>query len=272
MSVVPASLEYNHIYQKKENCDMENDNLHTNSCSTKSEYNASPQYNSYLVPTTKKFAVIKKEICLRSSPPTEKIKSKIPFLRNFNIKFTKRENLDKKLVRKFRKFLKNYFQKHSVNMTDIDDSDFWGAFINEELYPPTKFRCLEDNAVYEFKSFNTNYMAWVFSVKNAERFYREFIRERGEEVFSSILKKNTRAINDFSQEEKNEIYEDLRYYISNLANIFNLNKVEENFEYMPASTPNKIGDIYDEMIELDVKAFFNEESHYNIKKKKTKIA
>jgi len=37
---------------------------------------------------------------------------------------------------------------------------------------------------------------------------------------------------------------------------------------MPASTPNKIGDVYGEMLELDVKAFINEESHYNKKKKK----
>jgi len=241
---------------------MEFDNTHT-AFSTKSECNT----NFASVSNNKKFAVIKNEMCLRTNPPSEKIKSKIPFLRNFNIKFTKRENLDKKLVRKFRKFLKHAFQRHYVNMANIDDGDFWSAFINEDLYPPVKFRCLEDNQVYEFRSFNTNYMAWVFSVKNAERYYEDFIREKGEEVFSSIVKNNQRALNDFDQNEKNVKYEDLRYYILNLATIFNLNKISENCEYMPASTPNKTGDIYCEMLELDVKAFINEESHYNIKKK-----
>jgi hypothetical protein len=242
---------------KKEVNDMEIDDLRTN-ISVKSYDQHSNQ---------KKFAVIKNEICLRTSPPVDKIKSKIPFLREFNIKFTKRENIDKKLVRKFRKFLKSFLQKNSMNVSLLEDSDFWSAFINEELYPPMKFRCLDQNRVFEFKSFNTNYMAWIFSVKKADTFYREFIKEKGEEVFKSILNKNQRSINCFDEQEKNHICQQLRYYIINLANIFKVNKQEEeNCESMPVSTPNDSGDIYDEMLELDLNAFYNEESHYNKKK------
>jgi len=174
--------------------------------------------------------------------------------------------LIKKLVRKFRKYLKNYFQKHNTQISNLEDSDFWTAFINEELYPPMKFRCFDRSGLYEFKSFNTNYMAWVFSVKNSDIFYSGFVKEKGEEVFNSIVKKNQRAINAFEPEEIKQISEQLRHYILNLANIFNLSsKVEEICESMPVSTPNYSGDVYDEMLELDVNAFFNEESHYNKK-------
>jgi len=240
---------------------MELDNLQTNISVKSYEHNYQPH---------KKFVVLKKELCLRSCPPMEKIKSRIPYLKDFNIRFTKRENIDKKLVRKFRKFLKSYFQYHNVNIAHLENNDFWTAFINEELYPPMKFRCVEQNRMYEFKSFNTNYMAWVFSVKHAEEFYNLFIREKGDEIFTSILKKNLRSINSFDPQEKNQICDQLRHYIKNLAHIFNIHRVEqeeENCEVMPAMNPSNQGDIFDEMLELDVNAFINEESHYNMKKR-----
>jgi len=115
-------------------------------------------------------------------------------------------------------------------------------------------------------------MAWIFSIKHSEMFYREFIRERGEEVFTAILKKNQRSINAFDHQERNQICDQLKNYIFSLAHIFNINRAEEeNCEVMPAMQPNNIGDIYDEMLELDVNAFLNEESHYNIKKKSGNI-
>jgi len=239
---------------------MELDNLQTN-FSVKSSDLSSHQN------LKKKFAVIKNEIILRTCPPPDKIKSKIPFLREFNIKFTKRENIDKKLIRKFRKYLKTFVLKNQINLENEEDNDFWIAFINEELYPPMKYRSIEQNRVYEFKSFNTTYMAWVFSMNNADVFYREFIKEKGEDVFNSIVNKNKRSIDVYDAEEKQNIKEHLKYYILNLAQIFNLNKTKENYEFMPALTPNYSGDIYDEMLDLDVNAFFNEESHYNLKKK-----
>jgi len=249
---------------KKEVCDMELDNCNTSISAKSFDHHNSSTFNPH-----KKFIVLKKDISLRSCPPSEKIKSKIPFLKDFNIRFTKRENIDKKLVRKFRKFLKGYFQRENINISTIEDNDFWTAFVNEELYPPTKFRCIEQNRVYEFKSFNTNYMAWIFSIKHAEWLYNQFIREKGEEVCASIVKKNQRAINSFDSQQKNQICDQLKYYINNLANIFNINRErdEVNCEVMPATTPNTKGDVYDELLQFDVNAFFNEESHYNIKKK-----
>ena len=129
-----------------------------------------------------------------------------------------------------------------------------------------KYRCLDSDTIYEFRSFNTNYMAWIFSVKNAELFYKEFVTEKGDEVFNSIIKKHHRSINSFNDEEKNNLYQHLKYYISNVASIFKITKEKEYCEYMPASKPNFSGDIIEEMLEQDINSFFNEESHYNMKK------
>ena len=247
---------------RKGTYDMEIDDLRTN-ISIKSFDKKS---NDNKPKAFKKFAVFKNEICLNISPPIDKIKSKIPFLKIFNIKFTKRENIDKKIIRKFRKFLKSFLNKQSTKVDRIENSDFWIAFINEELYPPIKFRCLDGNRIYEFKSFNTSYMSWIFSVNRAEIFYNEFFKEKGEETFNSILKKNNRIIQCFNEEEKNDIYQQLMNYIKNLAYIFNINNYIENCEEMPPSKPNFSGDIYDEMLDIDVNAFFNEESYYNKKK------
>ena len=247
---------------RKGTYDMEIDDLRTN-ISIKSFDKKS---NDNKPKAFKKFAVFKNEICLNISPHIDKIKSKIPFLKIFNIKFTKRENIDKKIIRKFRKFLKSFLNKQSTKVDRIENSDFWIAFINEELYPPIKFRCLDGNRIYEFKSFNTSYMSWIFSVNRAEIFYNEFFKEKGEETFNSILKKNNRIIQCFNEEEKNDIYQQLMNYIKNLAYIFNINNYIENCEEMPPSKPNFSGDIYDEMLDIDVNAFFNEESHYNKKK------
>jgi len=99
----------NTIQQKKEKeiSDMEIDNLQT-SISVKGYDQHS---NSNFILPNKKFAVIKKELYLKTCPPSEKIKSKIPFLRNFNLKFTKRENIDKKTRKEIQKIPQKLFPK-----------------------------------------------------------------------------------------------------------------------------------------------------------------
>jgi len=94
-------------------------------------------------------------------------------------------------------------------------------------------------------------------MRNAERFYSEFVQEKGEEFFNSIAKKNQLTRNDPE-------YEDTKNYILHLAQIFNLKKLDQTFECTPAST--SATNIFDEMLEHDVKGFINEESYYNINK------
>jgi len=117
--------------------------------------------------------------------------------------------------------------------------------------------------VHEFKSCNTNYMAWVFSMKNAQKFYKEFVLEKGEEFFNSIAKKNHLTRND-------QEYEDTKYYIFHLAEIFNLKKLDQ---ILPDhdTTPYTLRDIFDEMLDHDVRGFINEESYYNAKNESNNI-
>jgi len=79
-----------------------------------------------------KFLVNKK-----SDKEATKIKYKIPFLKEFNIKFTKRENIDKKVLRKFRKFIKDKIKKGHINLSNFGlnntQKEFWNFFIDDNF-------------------------------------------------------------------------------------------------------------------------------------------
>ena len=88
---------------------------------------------------------------------------RISELKVFNFKTDKRENIDKKLIRKFRKYLRSKLK----NNTNI--SKFIKNFISESLFPPFSF---EGNV---FKSFNASYMIWIFCNKDILDYYEEYI-------------------------------------------------------------------------------------------------
>lgn len=88
---------------------------------------------------------------------------RISELKLFNFKTVKRENLDKKLVRKFRKYLKTKLKN------DTSVSKFIRNFISKSLFPPFSF---EGNI---FKSFNASYMIWIFCNKDILDYYEEYI-------------------------------------------------------------------------------------------------
>jgi hypothetical protein len=88
---------------------------------------------------------------------------KISELKLFNFKTVKRENIDKKLIRKFRKSLKTKLKN------DLHLSKFLKDFISESLFPPFSF----EGKV--FKSFNASYMFWIFCHKEILEYYEEYI-------------------------------------------------------------------------------------------------
>jgi len=138
----------------------------------------------------------------------DKPKVKISFFKDFSVKFTKRENIDKKVLRKFRKFLKDNHKKSEVAKV-ICEKTFWNKFIQDNLLPPMKFQA--ENV--EYKSFNTNYMVWLMSHKGAVELYEKFIKEHFDEILTMFVTK-------FSLKEGEELQQ-LRAYIKNLASIFN---------------------------------------------------
>ena len=90
---------------------------------------------------------------------------------NLNNKI-RRVNLYKKIVRKFRKYLKK-------NIKEITDS-FWSSFCRENYLPPFK------KEEIEFKSFSQLYLNWLFSHKGGIELYNQFIRHSGDEELNKI--------------------------------------------------------------------------------------
>jgi hypothetical protein len=120
------------------------------------------------------------------------------------VKFTKRENIDKRVLRQFRKFL--ICQKDKTNL-----SEFWKTFVNVNLLPPVKYTNHILKEDIDFKSFNINYSIWLFSHRGGCELYKQFLTREMEKImnmFKDVVKKSY------------ENGKELRNYIENLAFIY----------------------------------------------------
>ena len=145
--VEPNIIDNLNNYEEFCNSDISNSNT--------SSYN---ELNSYKI-KSKKFEE-KREIS-----PINKQKF------NLNNKI-RRVNLCKKIVRKFKKYLKK-------NIKEITYS-FWTSFVRENYLPPFK------REEIEFKSFSQMYLNWLFSHQGGIELYSQFIRNSGEEELKKI--------------------------------------------------------------------------------------
>ena len=143
----------------------------------------------------------------------ERFKNSDPFLKNFNPKFLKKENIDKKIFRKFRNFVKEKFQKEPNNIIFSFESEFWKNFCFTNLLPPMKYKD------YEFKSFNTKYFLWLFSRFGSVNLFKQFIEEKGNLVIENF-------INEYNLENSTEIniIEKLKEYLNRIPIIYSKNK------------------------------------------------
>jgi len=152
----------------------------------------------------------------------DKVKVKIPYFKDFNIKFTKRENIDKKILRTFRKFLKEKLKKNGVNWYALGlntaQKEFWINFIGENLMPPMKYKDVTE--CIEFKSFSTNYIVWLLSHKGSVELYSYFINEKHEDVAGTFISK-------YNLKSSEEVQQ-LNSYIKSFAYIFN--SAKENYD------------------------------------------
>lgn len=132
-------------------------------------------------------------------------------LKEFQFQFTKRENIDKKIMRKFRKYLKEKYKKHkNIQIISLINSQkFWSDFINQNLLPPFEY----DYEEKKFKSFNTGYMLWVFEHVNSLELYTHFINENHQTIIGHF-----QTLHDL--EETDNEFTLLKTYISNLPKVF----------------------------------------------------
>ncbi len=142
-----------------------------------------------------------------------------PKLKTYNPKAVKKENIDKKVIRKFR----NYLIEHAKSLDFSDnESKFWISFIKENLLPPMKYYNPLMNEKVDFKSFNSKYLTWFFSKKGAKSYYANFINDRLNEVMHDLIG-SYEAIGKSS-----DLYYQILTYVQHLANTFGDEEHQEN--------------------------------------------
>jgi hypothetical protein len=145
----------------------------------------------------------KKFITFKTAKTSPRKKQK-PVLKELIIKFTKRENVDKKIFRRFRKFVKDTPDEL------VADNKFWQLFAMKNLLPPVDYSDPAGGESVCFKSFNTSYSMWLFGHKDSVTLYEKFLQANGNFIIS-LYKELCK-----SKEEENE----LKMYIYNLAYIY----------------------------------------------------
>lgn len=146
--------------------------------------------------------------------PKEKLKNFIPFLRDFKPRFLKKENIDKKILRKFRNYLKTIYK--TENEIANGDKVFWKDFINTNLLPPMRY--IESNKRIEFRSFNSKYLIWLFSKQDCATNYKEFANKYGEIILEEFISAYDLARKNTTTEIG--IIDQLSYYIRAIPDIY----------------------------------------------------
>jgi hypothetical protein len=150
----------------------------------------------------------------QSTKSSKKSVKKQPAMKDLIIKFTKRENVDKKILRKFRKFLKDLSKKNKLPVTN----DFWTIFVHENLLPPVQYNNSDLGEEINFKSFNTTYMLWLFSHDSGIELYDLFLDQKMiqvYEMFTDIVK---------TQQDDAE----LKNYIKYFAHIYSCKEQQDD--------------------------------------------
>jgi hypothetical protein len=166
---------------------------------------SSNNYNNY----------VRKDFVPKVKRDLENLKEKIPLLKNFNPTYTKKNNIDKKILRKFKQFIKD----NSGNLDLGSENSFIRKFIKENLFPPMRFKDEMEQEI-EFKSFNTKYLIWVFNKEGILELYENFLLIEGKNVIEQIIKDYNLTSDNYRKE-----VEELQIYL------FHLGKVFSNYNY-----------------------------------------
>ena len=132
-------------------------------------------------------------------------------IKQFKFQILKRENVDKKILRKFKKFLKAKLKEkmESDVKNYININQFWPDYIKMNLMPPFYY----DKEKIKFKSFNTKYLCWLFEHKYALELFNIFIKINNYDILKLI--ENAYNINKNSND-----YMLLKTYINTMPSIY----------------------------------------------------
>ena len=191
------------------------------------------------------------------------------FLKNFSPKFMKKENLDKKIIRRFRKFLreevfkfgnpthenKNQSKMNTKINSNLDSNSVstlgetevsdYGAlqfayeFSTENYLPPFK------SDKFQFKSFSTQYLVWMFSDLAISNLYKQFGDDFNKKLSDNLIFEYNLNTNE------PDICVKLPEYIRNLGNF-----------YCRKNDDDEENDEENQQIDLLIKTIKNKKNNY----------
>ena len=150
--------------------------------------------------------------------PKKRFKDIHPFLKTFNPKFLKKENIDKKIFRRFRKFVKEIYKKNKNLPMFKENPLFWKKFYFKNLLPPVKIKLNHNGQLIEHKSFNTQYLIWLFKQEGTSELFEIFSKNETENVINNFIMEY-----DINKSKEPDIIEKLRLYIKNIPEIYKEN-------------------------------------------------
>lgn len=104
----------------------------------------------------------------------------------------KTEIIDKAFLREFRVYLKKSKCLRIIfDELRNEEKLFWNEFM-QNCNPPFVFNV--NNQKVEFKSFNRNYLKFIFSFNSSRNLYSSFIKEKGKDIMQSIMSKKVKQI------------------------------------------------------------------------------
>ena len=171
------------------------------------------------------------KISINSKSSTKSYKSdlrKKKIIKEFKFKQLKRENVDKKILRKFKKFLKHKLKDKTDNEVKnyIKNNEFWPEYIKNNLMPPFSYE--KENI--SFKSFNTQYLCWFFEHKFALELFNIFIKNNYDDLLQLIE-------NTYNLSEKADDFILLKTYLNIMPLIYG--KETQNRSTACSSNDNK---------------------------------
>lgn len=147
--------------------------------------------------------------------PKKRFRDIHPFLKSFNPKFLKKENIDKKIFRRFRKFVKILFKKNRNFQVFTRNPFFWKKFYLKNLLPPVKIILNHNGKLIEHKSFNTQYLIWLFNQDGTTELFEMFAKNESENVINNFIEEY-----DLNRSKEPDIVEKLKKYIKYIPEIY----------------------------------------------------
>ena len=203
------TFEYNKLYF------INNTEINTNS-NKKNNIDNKRENNNSFISTTNTNNKNKKTKNKKENYDDETLFKKLPILSSFKPKYTKRETIDKKIIRNFKQFIIDLYKNKQFDPNTSKDNSFFIILINNNILPPIDFIDVRANEKVYFKSFNSNFLLWFFSKQGIKELYNKFIQTEGENFINNIVK-----YYEILEEEKLQLIN----YVNNLPFIFDISLV-----------------------------------------------